>query len=174
MITTARTTAPFPRRLPFPILDFIPRVADRPGVVAAALGGAVLLVAAASGAALVHVLEYHLALGGGVAARAAAADMMAHCPFNGSLLIVLLFALRTIGLCAREVRLLTARRRALAAMADRAGLAPMDPPVLLPRRPGRWLRLPKLRKDAYGILWFTISADDGHKAGGYFTFTITK
>lgn len=36
------------------------------------------------------------------------------------------------------------------------------------------LRLPKLHKGTYGVLWFTISADDGHKAGGYFTFTITK
>ena len=34
--------------------------------------------------------------------------------------------------------------------------------------------LPKLRKGTCGVLWYTISADDGHKAGGYFTFTITK
>lgn len=36
------------------------------------------------------------------------------------------------------------------------------------------LPLSKLHKGTYGILWFTISADDGHKAGGYFTFTLTK
>ncbi|HVA92753.1 MAG TPA: hypothetical protein VNL71_23275 [Chloroflexota bacterium] len=141
MSTTARTVAQPPGRLSSLILGFLPRVADRPGLLAAALGGAALLVAAASGAALVHVLEYHLALGGGATARAIAADMRAHCPLNGGLLVVLLFAFGTIGLCAREVRLLMARRRALATTADRAGLAPMVQPVQLPRRPGRRLRL---------------------------------
>jgi methionine-rich copper-binding protein CopC len=32
--------------------------------------------------------------------------------------------------------------------------------------------LPKLSKGAYLLIWFTVSADDGHKAGGAFSFTI--
>ena len=32
--------------------------------------------------------------------------------------------------------------------------------------------LPKLDKGAYYVLWFTISADDGHKAGGVLPFSI--
>jgi len=34
--------------------------------------------------------------------------------------------------------------------------------------------LPKLGAGVYGVLWYTVSADDGHKAGGYFTFSIKK
>ncbi|HVC79629.1 MAG TPA: hypothetical protein VNL35_03900 [Chloroflexota bacterium] len=139
MSTSARTAAP--RRLSSSILSFLPRLAGRPGKLAAGLGMAVLLVAAALGAALVHGLEYHLALGGSAAARTAAAEMLAHCPLNGGLLVVLLFALCTIGLCARELWLLTARRRVLAALVVRAGSAPLDQPVRLPLDPGRWARL---------------------------------
>jgi copper transport protein len=32
--------------------------------------------------------------------------------------------------------------------------------------------LPKLSKGGYMLIWYTISADDGHKAGGSFTFAI--
>jgi methionine-rich copper-binding protein CopC len=32
--------------------------------------------------------------------------------------------------------------------------------------------VPKLAKGAYALIWYTISADDGHHAGGYFTFSI--
>lgn len=32
--------------------------------------------------------------------------------------------------------------------------------------------LPRLRKGVYLVMWFTVSADDGHRAGGAFTFTI--
>jgi methionine-rich copper-binding protein CopC len=34
------------------------------------------------------------------------------------------------------------------------------------------LSLPKLAKGSYNLIWFTISADDGHRAAGNFTFTI--
>ncbi len=34
------------------------------------------------------------------------------------------------------------------------------------------LGLPKLAPGAYTVLWYTVSADDGHKAGGAFNFTI--
>ncbi len=34
--------------------------------------------------------------------------------------------------------------------------------------------MPKLSRGTYGVLWYTISADDGHHAGGYFTFSIIK
>jgi methionine-rich copper-binding protein CopC len=34
------------------------------------------------------------------------------------------------------------------------------------------LGLPKLAPGAYTLLWYTVSADDGHKAGGAFTFSI--
>jgi len=33
--------------------------------------------------------------------------------------------------------------------------------------------LPRLAKGTYNLIWFTISADDGHRAGGYFSFSIT-
>lgn len=32
--------------------------------------------------------------------------------------------------------------------------------------------LPSLARGTYLLMWYTISADDGHKAGGSFTFTI--
>jgi methionine-rich copper-binding protein CopC len=32
--------------------------------------------------------------------------------------------------------------------------------------------VPKLAKGTYNLLWFTISADDGHRAGGYTPFAI--
>lgn len=34
------------------------------------------------------------------------------------------------------------------------------------------LALPKLAKGAYIVMWYTISADDGHRAGGAFSFRI--
>jgi methionine-rich copper-binding protein CopC len=34
------------------------------------------------------------------------------------------------------------------------------------------LGLPKLAKGSYNLIWFTISADDGHRAAGNFTFSI--
>jgi methionine-rich copper-binding protein CopC len=34
------------------------------------------------------------------------------------------------------------------------------------------LGLPKLAPGAYTLLWYTVSADDGHKAGGAFNFSI--
>ncbi|HVC79628.1 MAG TPA: copper resistance protein CopC [Chloroflexota bacterium] len=57
---------------------------------------------------------------------------------------------------------------------DGGVLNPKDSQVSFSNSKEMDLLLPKLRKGTYGILWFTISADDGHKAGGYFTFTITK
>lgn len=32
--------------------------------------------------------------------------------------------------------------------------------------------VPRLSKGTYALLWYTISADDGHRAGGIFTFSI--
>ncbi len=32
--------------------------------------------------------------------------------------------------------------------------------------------VPKLKKGTYYLMWFTVSADDGHKAGGVLPFTI--
>ena len=32
--------------------------------------------------------------------------------------------------------------------------------------------VPKLSKGTYALIWYTISADDGHRAGGEFTFSI--
>jgi methionine-rich copper-binding protein CopC len=34
------------------------------------------------------------------------------------------------------------------------------------------LAVPKLARGAYAVLWYTVSADDGHKAGGSFSFTV--
>lgn len=126
---------------PASLLNTLPRVTERAGIAASLLGGALLLAVAATGAAITHLLEYHLALGGGAAARTAAATMMAHCPLNGSLALVLVFAVLTLGLCVREVRLLRARRHALVAMSCRAGLPAVPYPTHVPRRPSRWLGL---------------------------------
>ncbi|HVA92754.1 MAG TPA: copper resistance protein CopC [Chloroflexota bacterium] len=57
---------------------------------------------------------------------------------------------------------------------DGGVLNPKDSQVSFSNPKEMDLPLPKLNKGTYGILWFTISADDGHKAGGYFTFIITK
>lgn len=32
--------------------------------------------------------------------------------------------------------------------------------------------LPKLSSGSYTVLWYTISADDGHRAGGWFAFSV--
>jgi methionine-rich copper-binding protein CopC len=32
--------------------------------------------------------------------------------------------------------------------------------------------VPKLSKGIYAFIWYTISADDGHRAGGTFTFSV--
>jgi methionine-rich copper-binding protein CopC len=32
--------------------------------------------------------------------------------------------------------------------------------------------LPSLARGSYNLIWFTISANDGHRAGGYFTFAV--
>ncbi|HWE60493.1 MAG TPA: copper resistance protein CopC [Chloroflexota bacterium] len=34
------------------------------------------------------------------------------------------------------------------------------------------MTVPKLAKGTYALIWYTISADDGHHAAGYFTFSI--
>src|SRR5947209_5621530 len=34
------------------------------------------------------------------------------------------------------------------------------------------LGLPKLAKGSYNLIWYTISADDGHRAGGNFVFSV--
>ena len=34
------------------------------------------------------------------------------------------------------------------------------------------MTVPKLDKGTYALIWYTISADDGHHAGGWFTFSI--
>ena len=34
--------------------------------------------------------------------------------------------------------------------------------------------LPKLGKGAYYLMWFTVSADDGHRAGGVLPFSIVR
>jgi len=34
------------------------------------------------------------------------------------------------------------------------------------------MTVPKLAKGTYALIWYTISADDGHHAGGWFTFSV--
>ncbi len=34
------------------------------------------------------------------------------------------------------------------------------------------MTVPKLAKGSYALIWYTISADDGHHAGGWFTFSL--
>jgi methionine-rich copper-binding protein CopC len=34
------------------------------------------------------------------------------------------------------------------------------------------MTVPKLAKGKYALIWYTISANDGHHAGGWFTFSI--
>ncbi len=34
------------------------------------------------------------------------------------------------------------------------------------------MTVPKLAKGTYALIWYTISANDGHHAGGWFTFSV--
>ncbi len=121
---------------------FLPRTGAGMGPRALAMGLGILLVVAASGAALVHFIEYHLGLGAGGDARAAAAAMLTQYPLSGGLLLVALFAALTCLLCAREVRRLARQGSQLSGLVMRQGIAPSAPLHLaLPRRPARLAQL---------------------------------
>jgi len=119
----------------------VPRVTGRSGAPAALLGLGLLLLLAASGAALVHIIEYHLGLGSSGDWRASARAMLARYPLSGSLLVVILFTLGTVLAVLRELRVLSRERRHLIQAAAAAGMRPIGAGVALPRRPSRLLQL---------------------------------
>lgn len=119
----------------------VPRVAGRAGVSGLALGAGLLLLLAAFGAALVHIIEYHLGLGGSGDWRVNALLMLRRCPLSGSLLVVVLCTLVVLTALWRELRALSLQRRRLTQAAARVGLKPATTYITLPRRLARLLKL---------------------------------
>ncbi|MGH2389890.1 MAG: hypothetical protein ACRDIE_16945, partial [Chloroflexota bacterium] len=119
----------------------MPRVTGRTGVPAAVLGAGLLLLTATFGAALVHIIEYHLGLGGSGDWRTNALLMLRRCPLSGGLLVVVLCALGTAIALWRELRVLRLRHCRLTWAAARAGIKPATSYLPLPRRRGRLLHL---------------------------------
>jgi hypothetical protein len=100
-----------------------------------------LLLLAAFGAALVHIIEYHLGLGSSGDWRANALSMLAHCPLSGGLVAVILCTLGAMAVLLRDLRALSLQRRRLTRAASLAGIRPSVACVVLPRRPVRLLQL---------------------------------
>jgi hypothetical protein len=99
----------------------VPRVGGRSPTASALCGLALLCVLALFGAALAHIVEYHLGLGSADWRRSALA-MLARCPLSGGLAIVLVGTLATLYALLAEVRFLRRRHAALTRQAARAGL----------------------------------------------------
>jgi hypothetical protein len=117
----------------------VPRVTERRGPLGWACALGLLLLLAALGAALVHVVEYHLGLGS-QAGQSAAAAMLAQCPLRGGLLVMFLLTSATALAIAYEVRRLAGQRRALLRLAGEE-FSPRSSYMVLPRRPMRLLQL---------------------------------
>jgi hypothetical protein len=100
-----------------------------------------LLIVAGLGAALVHVVEYHVGLGDVAGRPASIGFMLAHCPIRGGLLIVLAIAALTLLALCGELRALMRRRRRLMDEARSLRVAPPSPSTCAPLRPGRLLAL---------------------------------
>ncbi len=120
---------------------FVPRITDRPGLPGVALGAGLLLLLAAFGAAVVHIVEYHLGLGSSGDWRANALSMLAQCPLSGSLVAIVLCTLGAAAVLLHELRALSLQRRRLTTAASLAGIGQPDACLVLPRRPARLLQL---------------------------------
>ena len=114
-----------------------PRVRAASGPVASALALGALMLLSGFGAALVHVVEYHVGLSTVDGRSTSIAFMLTHCPVRGGLLVVLVAALLTTLLVAGELRALLHQRRRLARAARRLHLVPPPAPPRSPRRVGR-------------------------------------
>ncbi len=119
----------------------VPRVTDRPGIPGLAPGAGLLILLSAFGAALAHIVEYHLGLGSSGDWRANALSMLAQCPLSGGLLAVILCTVGVLVALLRELRALNRRHRRLTRAASLVGISPHVSCVVLPRRPSRLLEL---------------------------------
>ena len=119
----------------------IPRVTGSTTAPGKVIGLALLLLLSAFGAAMVHIVEFHLGLGGSGDWRRSALAMLAQCPFSGGLIIVLLGTLATAFALHTEVRLLIRRRAVLVKQADQVGLHISTIESVEPRHPERLLQL---------------------------------
>jgi hypothetical protein len=120
---------------------FVPRITDRPDLPGVALGAGLLFLLAAFGAALVHIIEYHLGLGSSGDWRANALSMLAHCPLSGGLVVVVLCTLSALAAVLGQVRALSLQRRRLTRAASPAVIGRSAACTMLPRRPARLLQL---------------------------------
>jgi hypothetical protein len=119
----------------------MPRLSPCSGSCGVAKGIGALLVLAAAGAALVHIVEYHLGLGGNGQHMATIQFMLAHCPVRGALLVVLVAVMLTAFALFRELRVLWGRQRSLAQAARRAGVVTSPPPGRPPLHAARFVAL---------------------------------
>ena len=97
----------------------------------------VLLVLAGLGAALVHVIEYHLGLGTVGGRSASIAFMLAHCPARGALLAIAIAATLTTLALLGGLRLLLRTQRRYTLQARAAGLDIPSMQVRPSPHPGR-------------------------------------
>jgi len=118
---------------------WLPLPQARAGTSLGALGVAagVLCVVASLGAALVHIVEYHLGLGRVGDQPASIAFMLAHCPVRGGLLVVIIVAMVTVLALFAELRALALRHRRLTLAARHVSELGSLPRARAPLRPGR-------------------------------------
>jgi hypothetical protein len=97
------------------------------GALIAGLG--LLWVLAAMGAALVHLVEYHVGLGSSGGRLDSMRFMLAHCPVRGGLLVALIATVLTLFAVWRELRSLLGQQRRLILEAHRLQLAASHGPA---------------------------------------------
>ncbi len=119
----------------------LPRVRAGSGPAGPVLSAGALLLLASVGAALVHVVEYHLGLDGVNGRPASVAFMLAHCPVRGGLLVVIAAALLTLLALFRELQRLAGQRHRLTQTARCLHVAARPPAARAPLHPGRLLAL---------------------------------
>lgn len=107
----------------------VPRVSARAGRGAPIAGICLLWVLAAAGAALVHLMEYHLGLNASGGRLASMAFMLAHCPVRGGLLVVLIVTVLTLCAVGHELRSLLGEQRRLTMAARRYHASVLPPGV---------------------------------------------
>lgn len=109
--------APSTTRLTQAVWFPLPRMRAGASTVALTTGTGALLCSAGLGAALVHVVEYHVGLGTVDGRQASLAFMLAHCPVRGGLLVVFVAALLTLLAVCCELRALRHQQRSLTLIA---------------------------------------------------------
>ncbi|HWE60492.1 MAG TPA: hypothetical protein VHB98_02160 [Chloroflexota bacterium] len=119
----------------------VPRLSDRADALALGAGAGVLLMLAALGAALVHIVEYHLGLAGPGSGLASVRFMLAHCPVRGGLLVVIVAATLTVLALLHELRSLSGRQRRLTLDARSLGVVVPASRDVMPRGAARLVAL---------------------------------